>query len=102
MSWLILFLAGLLEVAWAVGLKVGIGKPVVLAFVSVCLVGSVVLLAIAMNKIPLGTAYAVWTGVGVIGTFVIGCLWLNEPVNAARIVWTLVIAAGILGLKLSH
>lgn len=102
MSWLILFFAGLLEVAWAVGLKVADEKPIAWVAVVLCLIGSVVLLAVAMHKIPLGTAYAVWTGIGVLGTFVVGCIWLHEPVTLMRTVCVLLIAAGIIGLKLTH
>ncbi|MBX3075355.1 multidrug efflux SMR transporter [Candidatus Obscuribacterales bacterium] len=102
MSWFVLFFAGLLEVAWAVGLKVGNGKPLSIIAISLCLIGSVLLLAIAIEKIPLGTAYAVWTGIGIIGTFVVGCVWLNEPVNGARIAWAAVIAIGVIGMELSH
>ena len=101
MSWLFLFLAGLCEVAWAVGLKTVSSGPWNIALTAVTLVLGMYLLALAVKGIPLGTAYAIWTGIGVIGTFVIGVIWFNEPVNAARIVSVMLILAGLTGLKLS-
>jgi quaternary ammonium compound-resistance protein SugE len=103
MSWLILFVAGLLEVAWAVGLKHvdGLSRPWVLVGTLTATVLSVVLLAIAMKNLPLGTAYAVWTGIGAIGTFVIGIIWLGDSMTTARILSALCVLIGLIGLKLS-
>lgn len=103
MSWLILFVAGLLEVAWAVGLKHvdGFSRPWVLVGTLAATVLSVVLLAIAMKNLPLGTAYAVWTGIGAIGTFVIGIIWLGDSMTTARILSALCVLIGLIGLKVS-
>lgn len=102
MSWLILFVAGLLEIGWAVGLKYTEGfsrlLPSVLTLLSMG--GSVGLLGLALRELPLGTAYAVWTGIGTVGTALFGILVLGEPAGAARIVCISMITCGILGLKL--
>lgn len=103
MSWMILFLAGLLEVAWAVGMKHidGFSRPWVLAGTVVATVLSVVLLGLAMKNLPLGTAYAVWTGIGAIGTFIVGIFLLGDSLSTARIVSALFVLVGLIGLKLS-
>jgi quaternary ammonium compound-resistance protein SugE len=102
MSWFYLFVAGLLEVAWAVGLKYTEGFtrlwPSVYTLVSMA--GSVGLLGIALRALPLGTAYAIWTGIGTIGTALIGMVLLGEPAGALRLGSIALIAAGIVGLKL--
>ncbi len=102
MNWIILFAAGLLEIGWAVGLKYTVGFtrliPSVLTIIS--MVASVSLLGIALRNLPLGTAYAVWTGIGTIGTAIYGILMFGEPANPARIACMALIVAGILGLKL--
>jgi quaternary ammonium compound-resistance protein SugE len=102
MTWFILFVAGLLEVGWAVGLKYTEGftrlLPSVLTLVAMA--GSVVLLGIAMRNLPLGTAYAVWTGIGTVGTAIAGMILLGEPAGALRLGCIGLIVAGILGLKL--
>lgn len=102
MSWLILLLAGLMEIVWAVGLKYteGFSRLLPSAVTISAMVASVVLLGIAMKTIPIGTAYAAWTGIGIAGTFVFGVLLLGEPVTIARLLCVGLIAAGILGLKL--
>jgi quaternary ammonium compound-resistance protein SugE len=103
MSWILLFIAGVLEVAWAAGLKSSEGftrlGPSV--FTLITAIGSFVLLAMAMRQLPLGTAYAVWTGIGAVGAFVFGIVFLGEALSAARIVSALLIVAGLVGLKLS-
>ncbi|MFM0322977.1 quaternary ammonium compound efflux SMR transporter SugE [Caballeronia glebae] len=103
MSWILLFIAGLLEVAWAAGLKSSEGftrlGPSV--FTIITALGSFVLLAMAMKQLPLGTAYAVWTGIGAIGAFIFGIVFLGEALNAARILSAVLIVAGLIGLKLS-
>jgi quaternary ammonium compound-resistance protein SugE len=102
MAWIILFVAGLFEVGWAVGLKYTEGFtrlwPTVGTGVSMVL--SMTLLGLALKTLPLGTAYAVWTGIGAIGTALFGILVLKEPATAARLVCLCLIVAGILGLKL--
>jgi quaternary ammonium compound-resistance protein SugE len=102
MSWIYLLIAGLLEVAWAVGLKYTNGFtrlwPSVLTLVSMA--GSVGMLGIALRQLPLGTAYAVWTGIGTIGTAIVGMLVLGEPAGALRLGAIALIAVGIIGLKL--
>ncbi|GAB3414137.1 quaternary ammonium compound efflux SMR transporter SugE [Massilia agilis] len=102
MSWFYLLIAGLLEVAWAVGLKYSSGFtrlwPSV--FTLVAMAGSVGMLGIALRQLPLGTAYAVWTGIGTIGTAIAGMVLLGEPAGALRLGSIALIAAGIVGLKL--
>ena len=102
MSWLILLAAGLLEVVWAVGLKYteGFTKLVPSALTLLAMVASVLLLGIAMRNLPLGTAYAVWTGIGTVGTAIAGMLLLGEPAGALRLGCIGLIVLGIAGLKL--
>jgi quaternary ammonium compound-resistance protein SugE len=101
MSWIILFVAGLLEVGWAVGLKYtdGFTRPVPTALTVVAMIGSVALLGIAVRTLPLGTAYAVWTGIGTVGTVIAGIVLFNEPATAMRLACMSLIVAGIAGLK---
>jgi quaternary ammonium compound-resistance protein SugE len=102
MSWAYLVLAGLLEVGWAVGLKYTAGFtrlwPSVLTLATMA--GSVGMLGLALRTLPLGTAYAVWTGIGTVGTAVFGMLMLGEPAGALRLLSIGLIVAGIAGLKL--
>jgi len=100
MAWLVLFLAGLLEVVWAVGLKSGFTRlwPSLVTLTAMAL--SVLLLARAMQAIPMGTAYAVWTGIGAVGTVIAGIVLFGDPLTPTRTVCLLLILAGILGLKL--
>lgn len=102
MAWIVLVLAGLFEVGWAVGLKYTDGftrlTPTFLTLVSMTL--SVGLLGIALKTLPLGTGYAVWTGVGTIGTVLLGIYLFGESVDAMRLVCIAMIVAGIAGLKL--
>ena len=102
MSWVYLFLAGLLEVAWAVGLKYSAGFTRLWpsAFTAVTMAGSVGMLGLALRTLPLGTSYAVWTGIGTIGTAVAGMVLLGEPAGALRLGSIGLIALGIVGLKL--
>ena len=102
MNWLILVAAGLLEVVWAVGLKYtnGFTRLLPSAITLAAMAGSVFLLALAMRHLPLGTAYAVWTGIGTVGTAVVGMVVLGEPAGALRIASIGLIVAGIIGLKL--
>lgn len=103
MSWFILFLAGLLEVAWAVGFKWEplASKPWAQVAVALSVVLSMVLLAVAIKQIPLGTAYAVWTGIGVVGTVIAGAVLFNEPLTSSRLAFLALILVGIIGLKLT-
>ncbi len=103
MAWLWLGLAGLLEVVWAVALKYsdGFSRPAATGVFVVAGIGSFVLLAEALREIPLGTAYAVWTGIGAVGTAAYGMLVLGEPADALRLTSIVLIVAGIAGLKLS-
>jgi quaternary ammonium compound-resistance protein SugE len=103
MNWLILFVAGLFEVAWAIGLKYTDGFTRLWPSVGTVLamVASVVLLGIAMKTLPVGTAYAVWVGIGAVGTAVLGIVLLGDAANAGRIVSLALIVAGVVGLKLA-
>ena len=103
MNWLILFVAGLFEVAWAIGLKYTDGFTRLWPSIGTVLamVGSVVLLGIAMKTLPVGTAYAVWVGIGAVGTAILGMVLLGEAANAGRIVSLALIVAGVVGLKLA-
>lgn len=102
MPWLILFVAGLCEIGWAVGLKYtdGFTRLWPTVFTGASLLVSMALLGMAMKSLPLGTAYAVWTGIGAVGTVILGIVLFKEPVTAARLVCVGLIVAGILGLKL--
>ena len=103
MPWIILIIAGLFEIGWAIGLKYteGFTKPLPTALTAVSLILSMALLGVALRNLPLSVAYAVWTGIGTIGTALFGFLILKEPATAMRIVCILLIVAGIVGLKLS-
>ena len=103
MSWLILFFAGLLEVVWAVGLKftVGFTKPIPSVITVAAMIGSFYLLRLAMRSLPLGTAYAVWVGIGIVGAAIAGVFMLNETLNPIKVVSLGLIVAGIIGLKLA-
>lgn len=103
MAWVILAIAGLFEVGWAVGLKYsdGFTRLWPSLVTGVALVASMILLAIAMRTLPLGTAYTVWTGIGAIGTVVLGIVLFGEPATAMRLVCITLILAGIVGLKLT-
>ena len=102
MAWLILFVAGLLEIGWAIGLKYSEGftrlVPSVLTVFS--MIASVVLLGIALKTLPVGTGYAVWTGIGAVGVAILGMILFGEPKTLLRIGSILLIVAGIAGLKL--
>lgn len=102
MAWLYLFIAGLFEVGWAIGLKYTQGftrlVPTVLTLASMAV--SLGLLGLALNSLPVGTAYAVWTGIGTVGTAILGIVLLGEPATALRLACIGLIVAGIVGLKL--
>lgn len=102
MSWIILFFAGLLEVAWAMGLKqsAGFTRLWPSVFTALTMAGSMALLGLALRHLPLGTAYAVWTGIGIVGTAIAGMILLNEPAGAWRLLSIALIVVGIIGLKI--
>jgi quaternary ammonium compound-resistance protein SugE len=101
MAWLYLIIAGVLETGWAIGLKYSEGFtrlwPSVLTVAM--MIASFWLLALALNSLPLGTAYAVWTGIGTVGTVLLGILLFNEPVEALRLTCIGLIVAGVVGLR---
>jgi quaternary ammonium compound-resistance protein SugE len=103
MAWVVLFVAGLLEIGWAVGLKYTEGFTRLWPTVgtAVALIASMSLLAMALRTLPLGTAYAVWTGIGAVGTAILGIVLFREPATAMRLVCIGLIVAGIIGLKLA-
>jgi quaternary ammonium compound-resistance protein SugE len=103
MAWLYLLVAGLMEVAWAVGLKYteGFTRLWPSVWTGVALVLSMILLAAAVRTLPLGTAYAVWTGIGAVGTVVLGVLLFGESASPARVICIGLILAGLVGLKLT-
>jgi quaternary ammonium compound-resistance protein SugE len=102
MSWIYLLLAGLLEVGWAVGMKYshGFTRLWPSVFILATMGASFILLNIAVKNLPLGTAYAVWTGIGIVGTTLFGMILLGESRSAARLLCLFLIFAGIIGLKL--
>ena len=104
MSWIILFFAGLFEVGWAVGLKYteGFSKPLPTVLTALALLVSLGLLGLAMKHLPLGTAYAVWTGVGAVGTVIAGIVLFGESMALLRLASVALIVCGLVGLKLSH
>ena len=103
MAWVALFVAGLCEIGWAVGLKYteGFTRLWPTVATSVALVASMGLLGVALRTLPLGTAYAVWTGIGSVGTAALGIVLFREPATAMRLVCIGLIVAGIIGLKLA-
>ena len=103
MSWIILFCAGLFEVGWAVGLKYtdGFSKPLPTALTIAAMAISLGLLGLAMKELPLGTAYAVWTGVGAVGTVIAGIILFGESMALFRLASVALIICGLIGLKIS-
>lgn len=101
-AWIILAVAGLFEVAWAVGLKYtrGFSRPVPSVLTGLAIVASMYLLAKAAQTLPIGTAYAVWTGIGAVGTAILGVILFHEPRTALRLVSVVLIVAGIVGLRI--
>lgn len=102
-SWLLLFLAGLFEIVWAIGLKYaqGFTKPAASAITIAAMVVSMYLLALAARNLPIGTAYAVWTGIGAVGAAILGLMLFHESANPVRLACIALIVAGVAGLKLS-
>jgi quaternary ammonium compound-resistance protein SugE len=105
MAWLYLVIAGLFDWGWPVGLKLGLVDSGLrwgwVAFAAICMTASGGLLLVAQKTIPMGTAYAVWTGIGAVGTFVLGIFLFSEPANVARFFFVGLIIVGIVGLKLA-
>ena len=103
MAWVILVIAGLFEVGWAIGLKYteGFTRPWPTVWTVLAMMISLWLLGIAMKSLPVGIAYSVWVGVGAVGTVILGIVLLGEPANAARLISVALIIAGIIGLKLA-
>ncbi len=103
MAWIYLFIAGLFEVVWAIALKYSHGFTKLIPSI-VTIVGMMIsfyLLSLATKTLPIGTAYAVWTGIGALGTVILGILFFNEPINYLRILFMFFILLGILGLKIT-
>ena len=102
MAWLILMVAGLTEVGWAVGLKYthGFTRPMPTALTVTAMVLSMWLLGLAVRTLPLGTAYAIWTGIGTVGTVLVGIMLFHEPASGVRLLCVALIVSGIVGLKL--
>jgi quaternary ammonium compound-resistance protein SugE len=101
-AWVLLFVAGLFEIGWAIGLKYtdGFTRLWPTTWTVLAMVASVVLLALAVRTLPIGTAYAVWTGIGAAGTVILGIVLFAEPATLARLFFVGLIVAGIAGLKL--
>jgi len=103
MAWILLTLAGLFEIGWAIGLKYteGFTRPLPTILTVAAMVISVVLLGLAIRSLPVGTAYAIWTGIGTVGTVILGIVLFAEPASALRLGCIAMIVAGIIGLKLA-
>lgn len=103
MAWIYLILAGLFEIVWAVGLKYteGFTRPLPTAITVSAIVASMILLGLAVRDLPIGTAYAIWTGIGAAGAAILGIILFAEPATALRIGSVALIIAGVIGLKLA-
>ena len=103
MAWLILILAGVFEVIWAYSMKLseGFTKLVPSIVTIIFMVLSIILLSFSMRSLPLGTAYTVWTGIGAIGSFLLGVFFLHEPMGAMRMLAAVLIVSGLVLMKLS-
>jgi quaternary ammonium compound-resistance protein SugE len=101
-AWAVLFVAGLMEIGWAIGLKYteGFTRLVPSALTLACMAASIILLGLAVKTLPIGTAYAVWTGIGAVGTAILGIILFGDAATALRLACIGLIVAGILGLKL--
>lgn len=101
MAWILLLIAGLLEVVWAYTMKLsqGFTRPGASAVTLVAMTASFALLSVAMKSLPLGTAYTVWTGIGAVGAFAVGVLVLGEPANAGRVAAAVLIVSGLVLMK---
>ena len=105
MAWLYLVLAGACEIGWPVGLKLGWTeagmRPLWIAFAAVSIIASGALLLVAQRSIPMGTAYAVWTGIGAVGTAAVGIIWFKDPATFWRLVFLTTLIGSIIGLNLA-
>jgi quaternary ammonium compound-resistance protein SugE len=101
MNWTYLLLAGLCEIGWPIGLKLAENNRLWVIFAGLAMTLSGYLLYLAQKTIPMGTAYAVWTGIGAVGAFVVGIIWLKDPATLARILSVSLIIIGIVSLKLA-
>ncbi len=103
MAWLYLAIAGVLEIGWAVGLKYteGFSKLLPSLLTGAAMLVSITFLGLAVKTLPIGTSYAVWSGIGIVGTAIFGIVWLNEPLTGLRIACIAMIVTGIAGLKLA-
>ena len=101
MNWILLLIAGLFEIAWAIGLKYseGFSKPIASVFTIVTMIISMALLSYSVKTLPVGTAYAVWTGIGAVGTAILGIFLFNESREFMRIFFIFLIIVGIVGLR---
>jgi len=101
MSWIVLFIAGLFEIAWAIGLKYseGFSKPLASVFTIITMIISMALLSYSVKTLPVGTAYAVWTGIGAVGTAILGIFLFNESREFMRIFFIFLIIVGLVGLR---
>jgi quaternary ammonium compound-resistance protein SugE len=105
-AWIILFVAGLLEIGWAIGLKYTDGfnfktRPTVCTLTLIAMIASMYLLSVAVRQIPIGTGYAIWTGIGAAGAAILGMILFKEPATAGRIACLMLVVGGIVGLKLA-
>jgi quaternary ammonium compound-resistance protein SugE len=103
MPWVLLIIAGLLEVCWAIGLKYteGFTRPLPSVLTIIAIIASMVLLSLAARSLPIGTAYAVWVGIGALGAAILGIVLFREPVTAARVFFLALLLTSIIGLKLT-
>lgn len=103
MAWVMLIIAGLLEMCWAVGLKYteGFTKPLPTVLTVLAIIASMVLLSLAARSLPIGTAYAVWVGIGALGAAILGMVLFHEPVSAPRLFFLALLLTSIIGLKLT-
>ncbi len=104
-AWVLLIVAGVLEIGWPLGLKLSQAsdrRVVGLVSAGLCMLASGALLWMAQREIPIGTAYAVWTGIGAAGTFLIGISFFGDPISFVRIASAALIVVGVIGLKMSH
>ena len=101
MAWILLIIAGVLEVVWAYAMKLsnGFTQRIPSIVTAEAMIGRVVLLSVAMRTIPLGTAYVIWTGIGAVGAFLVGIIWLDEALTPMRLTAALLIISGLLLLK---
>lgn len=103
MAWVLLIIAGLLEVCWAIGLKYteGFTRPLPTVLTVLAIIASMVLLSLAARSLPIGTAYAIWVGIGALGAAILGIVLFREPVTAARVFFLALLLTSIVGLKLT-